>query len=263
MSLVVAFTVLCALTVMLGCSTLPGSNDSGEAREPTAFDEPSGPSAVSVAARKQDLEKRIKEIDSRVNSLRRTSYCRGLMEPLAEREKVLQDAQFLAIAMDAQTASYSETYKVQQAMWEHYDEVEDAIDKCNERERESASATREAFLPTQQAQLEALSTIDAQQLLEQTRAEEEAYRRGDQALAYALERDNLPPDYGSSVCDLMRQADFSMTKMGDIWNDGWWDDSWNAPNDDGMTQLSGNALILTLNLNLGQEFEGWCDSRFP
>ena len=154
-------------------------------------------------------------------------------------------------------------HNLQQALWDYLDDVEDALRKCREKEEESSLATREAFLPTRQAQIEALSTIDAQRALEETKATEDAYRKGDQALTYAIEHDKLPHDYGKSVCDLMRQADFSMSRMGEIWNAGWWDHSWNAPNDDGNTQLAGNALIMTLDLNLGSNFEGWCQSRFP
>ena len=143
------------------------------------------------------------------------------------------------------------------------DDVENALKECREKQEESILATREAFLPTQEAQIEALSTIDAQRALEETKAEEEAHKKGDRALAYAIQHDKLPPDYGENVCSLMRQADFSMTKMQEIWNAGWWEHSWNAPGDDGKTQLAGNALILTLDLNLGRDFEGWCQSRFP
>ena len=185
------------------------------------------------------------------------------MKPLETRVKALQDAEILAIIKDVETGGFSEMYNVQQAWWDHMDDVENALKKCREKEEESSLATQEAYLPTQQAQTEALSTIDAQRALEETKAAEDAYKKGDQALAYAIEHDKLPRDYGKSVCDLMRQADFSMAKMEEIWNAGWWDHSWNVPNDDGNTQLAGNALILTLNLNLGRNFEGWCQSRFP
>lgn len=185
------------------------------------------------------------------------------MKPLEARAKALRDAEILAIVKDAETGGFSEMHNLQQALWDYLDDVEDALRKCREKEEESSLATREAFLPTRQAQIEALSTIDAQRALEETKATEDAYRKGDQALTYAIEHDKLPHDYGKSVCDLMRQADFSMSRMGEIWNAGWWDHSWNAPNDDGNTQLAGNALIMTLDLNLGSNFEGWCQSRFP
>ena len=232
--------------------------------EPSGFDAAKGPSAVNVATRKQELEQRAQSIASKANALRPYSkYCGELMKPLEAREEALQNAELLALIKDTETGSFSEMFNVQQAWWDHMDDVENALKECREKQEESILATREAFLPTQEAQIEALSTIDAQRALEETKAEEEAHKKGDQALAYAIQHDKLPPDYGENVCGLMRQADFSMTKMQEIWNAGWWEHSWNAPNDDGKTQLAGNALILTLDLNLGRDFEGWCQSRFP
>ncbi len=250
-----ATIMLSALGVILGCSTVS---------EPSRFDAAKEPSAVNVATRQQELEQRAQSIASKTNALKPYSkYCDELMKPLEARKEALQNAGLLALIKDAETGSFSEIYNVQQAWWDYMDDVENTLKKCRENQEESILATQEAFLPTQEAQIEALSTIDAQRTLEETKAEEEAYKKGDQALAYAIEHDKLPPDYGEDVCGLMRQAEFSMARMQEIWNDGWWDHSWNAPNDDGKTQLAGNALILTLDLNLGRDFEGWCQSRFP
>ena len=247
--------ILSALGVILGCSAVS---------ESSAFDAAKRPSAVNIATRKQELEQRAQQVASDANALKPYSnYCSELMKPLETRAKALQDAEMLALIKDAETGGFSEMHNVQQALWDYMDDFGNALEKCRAKEEDSSLATREAFLPTRQAQIEALSTIDAQRALEETKAEEDTYKKGDRALAYAIEHDKLPPDYGKSVCDLMRQADFSMAKMGEIWNAGWWDHSWNVPNDDGNTQLAGNALILTLDLNLGKNFEGWCQSRFP
>ena len=247
--------MLSTLGVILGCSTVS---------ESSRFDAAKEPSAVNVATRQQELEQRVESIASETNALKPYSeYCGELMKPLEAEIKALENAELLALIKDAQTGSFSETHNVQQAWWDLLDDVENTLEKCREKQEESVLATQEAFLPTREAQIEALSTIDAQRALEETKAEEEAYKKGDQALAYAIEHDKLPPDYGKDVCGLMRQADISITKMVEIWNAGWWDHSWNAPNDDGKTQLAGNALILTLDLNLGRYFEGWCQSRFP
>lgn len=155
--------------------------------EPSASDGAKGPSAVNVATRKQELEQRAQQIASKTDALKPYSEFYGeLMKLLETRAKALQNAEILALIKDAETGGFSEMYDVQQAWWDYMDDVENALEKCREKKEETSLASQEAFLPTRQAQIEALSTIDAQRALEETKAKEDVYRKGDQALPMQL-----------------------------------------------------------------------------
>ena len=217
------------------------------------------PSAIDVATRKQELQQRAELLGPTTEALKPYSdYCEGLIEPLKTRAKVLQDTESFAVIKDAQEGGFSEQYKLQQEMLDFIDDLEEAQQKCI-AEHETLRATEMATL---EAQHQKLATIDALRTSTTSGAIQEKYSMADKALVAVLTHENLPSGYGETVCTFMEKANYDSRAVHHVMATEWGSYSLDVPNADGFSQGAVVSVISTLELHLGKDLEGWCQSRF-